>query len=820
MRRLVFLPLLAVVLAACNQVTAPEAAGRIEVRPGYVLLTQAGDSLQLSAAVFDGNDQEVQDGVTWHSSDPATVQVDVEGNITAVAAIGSAQVVARARGLESAPVLVVVAQTVPGAVLVSDDEVVGDVAPVDPNADYDLGWHYRVRLAGTALAPGDLVVGTGEKPVGGRVVAVDPVGSEQLATLEVVTLDELFLALELSESLDLSQVEPVISPELEGSYAVTRQDGAITLTPVADASATITTSQATGTTALGPFSCDTSTEFQAELTTNPTFTFDPSFGFDLEYDLAGGGLSKVAATGGLEASFTVEPKLTAAFEGSVKCEVELFVIPVPIGGPIAYVLGGQVPVGAGFELKGKVSLAELGFKTSAKGSATIEMGIVCPDGGGDCETFATGDATLDTQVSPIFPDLEEQFQVEAEFSGYAFADVAFGLRWSKKLRIQTLRLKASAVQKFELASVHAQVADPAKASFFDLRLLAQVKAGSDIEKLIKFLKLKISAPTFDLVNVQLARSPTGTFTITPSGVPPAADGEVGPMATFRVQLDPVTYLTADSVEKVEIFWRQEGEEGEFTLGPGRPGCVEIPAQSGQTVFECQADFLPEHEGVQTFYAFVHAKLFGVSVPVPLEVAQDGKATVNVDPDAVDPSICENIQGLDDFYVEEDQSGDGVASGSFRKVSARSNNGLAEAETYDHIAVLPVDETLGGKDGYMRVRFRYRFESAGPSETRPAARATLYPRKIYESFFVFEHVAGTEPSVVEQTVERDVHIRFANNFTSSLTSSPIGISAETFRSGGGLVKAEAEWLGIVSVMDAARNPVPVQLICTASGTDYQ
>src|SRR5690606_36148202 len=155
------------------------------------------------------------------------------------------------------------------------------------------------------------------------------------------------------------------------------------------------------------------------------------------------------------------------------------------------------------------------------------------------------DATLDTQVSPIFPDLEEQFQVEVEFSGYAFADVAFGMRWSKKLRIQTLRLKASGVQKFELASVHAQAADPAKASFSDLRLLVQVKAGSDIEKLIKFLKLKISAPTFDLVNVQLARSPTGTFTITPSGVPPAADGEVGPMATFRVQLDPVTYLAAD-----------------------------------------------------------------------------------------------------------------------------------------------------------------------------------------------------------------------------------------------------------------------------------
>src|SRR5690606_22515119 len=388
----------------------------------------------------------------------------------------------KARGLESAPVLILVAQTVPGAVLVTDDQVGGAIEPVDPEAVYDLGWQYSVELTGVVpLAAGDLVVGTGEAPVGGRVLGSTPSGSAQLVTLEVVTLDELFVALEFEESLDLSRVEPVVPTALEQAYEVRKTEGGgLEFLPRAGAGAALTPSQAVGTRALGPFECKTDTAFNVELAATPSFTLVPSFSFDVDYDLAEGGLKKLAATGSVDATFKFEPTLTAAFEGSLKCEIELFVVPIPIGGPLAFILGGQVPVGGGFELKGKLTLAQLGLQTSAEGKANLSMGINCPVAGGDCNNFATGDASLEAQVSPKFPDIDEQFRVEAEFSAYAFADVAVGSRLFRRLRVQALRFTASAKQNLDLSTAYAQVADPGLASAFDLSLVVQAKIGEDI----------------------------------------------------------------------------------------------------------------------------------------------------------------------------------------------------------------------------------------------------------------------------------------------------------------------------------------------------
>ena len=47
------------------------------------------------------------------------------------------------------------------------------------------------------------------------------------------------------------------------------------------------------------------------------------------------------------------------------------------------------------------------------------------------------------------------------------------------------------------------------------------------------------------------------------------------------------------------------------------------------MFTCQTDFLEADAGSQTFHAFVNARIFGVPVPASLEVAPDGKASVQV-----------------------------------------------------------------------------------------------------------------------------------------------------------------------------------------------
>jgi hypothetical protein len=110
---------------------------------------------------------------------------------------------------------------------------------------------------------------------------------------------------------------------------------------------------------------------------------------------------------------------------------------------------------------------------------------------------------------------------------------------------------------------------------------------------------------------------------------PGDSTALGELATFTVELDTVNYFGSYAVDEVEIFWKQEDDNGGFTLEPARPACAAIATSAGQKKFECQTDFLEEHLGEQTFYAFVHPKLFGVPLPLPLEIATDAKALVDV-----------------------------------------------------------------------------------------------------------------------------------------------------------------------------------------------
>jgi hypothetical protein len=80
----------------------------------------------------------------------------------------------------------------------------------------------------------------------------------------------------------------------------------------------------------------------------------------------------------------------------------------------------------------------------------------------------------------------------------------------------------------------------------------------------------------------------------------------------------------EAVDGIEIMWMKDGQ-----LQPGRPGCTTIAAVPGQTTFTCETDFLTEHSGVQTFHAFMKAKLFGIPLPGLIEISKSGKAQVGV-----------------------------------------------------------------------------------------------------------------------------------------------------------------------------------------------
>ena len=106
---------------------------RVEITPGSVLLGAAGQTHALTAHAFDAQNHEVPATFTWTSSHPDQVSVDSTGKLTGQA-IGSAQITAQTSGITSAAATVLVAETAPGAVLVSDAQVrLGGTGHVGPS---------------------------------------------------------------------------------------------------------------------------------------------------------------------------------------------------------------------------------------------------------------------------------------------------------------------------------------------------------------------------------------------------------------------------------------------------------------------------------------------------------------------------------------------------------------------------------------------------------------------------------------------------------------------------------------------------------------
>ena len=164
------------------------------------------------------------------------------------------------------------------------------------------------------------------------------------------------------------------------------------------------------------------------------------------------------------------------------------------------------------------------------------------------------------------------------------------------------------------------------------------------------------------------------------------------------------------------------------MAPGRPSCTEIVASAGQTKFECQTDFLEEHAGKQTFYAFVHAKLFGLPVPVPFEISEDATAVVNVGDPLLEFRFESDLEGwetgttTDGWGTAQWRSwcGSGLPSGCV-KLDGVGGDGVANAwifKTFDlpaSVTTLELETTAHNRDG-ADSEYRIRIVDAGGVET--------------------------------------------------------------------------------------------------------
>lgn len=677
-RSALVLALLAALLAgACKDSVGPSGpagpqppqagpAVRIEIAPSAVLLTGAGATRALVAVGYDADGNETEVDVTWTTSDASVAAIAGDGTLTAQTDFGSAQVVARAGILASPPALAVVAQPVAGAVLVEDEQLISGPVAVSPDDEYGVGWRYAVRLNGmSAPATGTVLIAAGGAPIAGRVVDVAPAGSDIDVTLELMPLPELFERLVINETIPLDAGDAQVDASLVRDYSLGRGlAGEIVLAPRTAgvwSTSAAAVAAAAGEFQLGPFTCETSSSTPEIDLPKPEIKLEQTLNVEIGYN---DGLERLAIVGDIDASFGYRPVLKVEFEGEIDCNATPLRIPLPITGFASWGFAAIVPIGVGLKLEGKLTLAEVGFDVSAKAGASATLGVDCP-GGGACGPLTSFEKKpFEHAFELVAPDeLGDQAHLELGATGYALAKLAFGSPLLTSTHLELIEGQAGIKQAVDLKLAHTQVEDDEYASSFDLTSEITLGPGEDLQKgldaLGNLLGVEIDATLNLAENLDpLAESPKGTLAIEPAAV---TAGDTSDVATFTIELSPVTYVGLQSVDSVQIFWKKDDDAGGFTLEPAPADCSGLTGSSGQTTFECETDFGEEDVGMQRFAAFVHARLFDVPVPIPLEIGMD---SVDVQPNVECGVPGEwDIWGLfDGSELEEQEYGSGTLTG--------------------------------------------------------------------------------------------------------------------------------------------------------------
>jgi hypothetical protein len=711
--------------------TAPPVSLAIE--PAGLLLPGSGAEYRLRAVGYDAAGLPTRVAATWISSAPGIVSVGEDGTARAVGPAGSATIQAVAGALQSPSIMAVVATPADGALLVPDEAVTVGPAPLDPEAEYEPGWEYSVTLRGYEPHVGQILLGTGGIPLGGRVTNVSGEGEERRVTIALVPLDELFRTLVIRESLPVGEGELVLPESVDREYRVFRGlDGTLHFeprgTPAVHRAGGIGPASANEF-PLGPFTCSISGQFSLpSLSASDGFRLKPDLSLEVDYDSEAGGLRRLVLTGAVEVDTDLRLMLSTSVGGGVSCSRTLATFQLPFGGPLALIFTGAVDLRIGFGATGTVNLASVGWELKSKLRGEGSVGVDCQGGCSMVTEMEVDPASASIVGRPTgsLAGVYDPFKLNVRGSVNGEAVLKFGNPFFKALQFDALKMAVGPVQAFDLASPMTQVEFPDYRSKYSTHLEWSLGAGSGIKVLEGLLRISFAQVSVKR-QLHLAESPSGTFSITPSSVRPGNQEGLGEMATFTVELDPITYLGAHAVEEVLIFWLREDEEGSLRLDPGRPLCNTLPASPGQTTFTCTADFLEEHEGIQTFVAFVRARVFGASFPVLLQVGKNSKAQVEVaqgtavalrhysvfafaetgleagspfSPIRVfgervaDEIRCPPIQGCD--LTGGTVSGSVQGSGSFEAISgvgSASGSGRIELETRGPGAVQPPSDTL-------------------------------------------------------------------------------------------------------------------------------
>lgn len=636
------------IIVAVLESRPPDAApaASIELSPQAVLLTALGERKTLRATVRDANGQVIPGLVTYISNAPGIVSVSETGVVEAQANSGTALITANVGNVET-QLYVFVATPVPGAQLLTDRQIVSGPIAVDPTVQPVVPNSYEVVLRGVpGIAVGSLLINTEARSVAGRVVDVQPQGSDQRVRLVTVPFQQLFSAFNFKDSVDLSKMPFETPADIAALYDVQRNGNTFTFTPKPSAnfgiaptfkagnrSGAFLQKAAQGTVALPPLppfgNCEAKAGFGSGLPLPLALSSVPAFAFDvnnatLDREVTPLG-KKVILRGTPTFTFTTALEIRSAFEAKIECKATLKLIKVRVPGLLGALFGGDIEFGTGFEVGGKVTLVSAKVGGAAVLRTTMEFGLNCPVGA-DCALISNTKA--DPEITPVFevPSFE-QARFEPTVSLFGFVKAELGNADVEALQFEAVEAKAGAKlgASYTLEALQMDNLDPVSGrSKYDLTLGAEVGPGLKLGEFLTYLGLSQVIPLKFTFEFPLGTSPTGQVTADRARYLP------GEPVTVDVRLDPATILFPSgffyNVDQVVVL-RKNGLISTETLAAQ-------PASAGQTDFTFTFNS-PGLINANELFAFLVPKFLSF-VPVRLEVgaAETNTVTVSVQPASV------------------------------------------------------------------------------------------------------------------------------------------------------------------------------------------
>ena len=617
----------------------------VRITPSTAMLTELGETLQMSAQAFDAEGNEIEVEFSWRSSHPDELAVDDNGLVTAMT-VGSGEIWAETEGTRRSNSAVLMSATpVPGAHTVNDDQLVGLIEVVDPAAPFGMGFQFRMTLRGMdPPAVGEIVVGTGEAPIGGRVVAVETVGADVMVTLEMIPLPEMFDEIAFDEQISMANATTVINEEASEFYDMEEDaSGRLVFTLKEEFQGTSVTSEGPTNAAVSALQASTTTcesgEFKilsfcckveagAPLTLNlaPTVAFTtPSLGLIRRLN-PDGSFQTIELRGEGKVEFKQSVVMNAQVEGKASCSAVLAEKKFPAPSYLGLLLGASAPLGIGFEVGGKVPIAEFGFELIANAGANVALGYRCPTS--DCEVVNEFKPKGDMHFVPKSRLATSTIRMETTLAGFLFVALKLGV--SGSYVGQFLAVVDIAIEDLEVVSykagptfkgMHAGVKDQVLDSSYKSSHVVS------LDFVLEFLQQLMFFENRFAINLPFVPKVTTTFPLAtgPAAVSAKADVasfEQRDVVRFEVKLKPDTVNFAPfvyNVEAVHIYRKPAGLTQATPAGELELVASDTPTSDGQLKFgsvaEGELDFSLSWTATEAgtvegnFFAFVDTGAF-------------------------------------------------------------------------------------------------------------------------------------------------------------------------------------------------------------------